>query len=171
VRGLFSGGTLCDEAMQILAATGSRVASNIPLREEWRLEDLAHSDGHTFIDFGEDELTEGRAHPMIDPSLRNERFEREAADPEAAVVLLDVVLGYGAHPDPAAELAPLVERARSRRDGELHVIISLCATDDDPQGLDAQAERLAEAGAAVTRSNAHAARLAVRAAGLEGGSR
>ena len=76
---------------------------------------MHESGGHTFVDFGDDELTEGRAHPMIDPSLRTERLRREAADPEVGVVLLDVVLGYGAHPDPAAELAPAIRRGAARR--------------------------------------------------------
>ena len=116
------------------------------------------SHGHTFVDFGEDELTEGRAHPMIDPSLRTERLRREAADPEVGVVLLDVVLGYGAHPDPAAELAPAIEEASAR------VIVALCGAAGDPQDLEAQRAQLEQAGATVTRSNAHAARLAVEAA-------
>src|SRR5215213_6005360 len=119
IRGLFCGGTLCYEAMAVVANVVGRVASNIPLRPEWRLADSNRSDGHSFVDFGDDALTEGRAHPMIDPGLRNERFRREAADPETGVVLLDVVLGYGAHPDPAGELAPLVERALADRRGGL----------------------------------------------------
>jgi FdrA protein len=166
IRGLFSGGTLCYEAMAVVAAVAGRVASNIPLRPEWRLADPARSDGHTFVDFGDDAMTEGRAHPMIDPSLRAERFRREAADPETGVLLLDVVLGYGAHPDPAGELAPLVERALAARPGGLSVVVALCGAAGDPQGLDRQAAVLRAAGALVTRSAAHAARLALAAAGL-----
>jgi hypothetical protein len=81
-------------------------------------------------------------------------------------VLLDVVLGYGAHPDPAGELAPLVERALAERGGGLSVVVSLCGAAADPQGLDRQAAALRAAGALVTRSSAHAARLALTAAGL-----
>jgi FdrA protein len=169
IRGLFSGGTLCYEAMAVVAAAAGRVASNIPLRPEWRLADPARSDGHTFVDFGDDAMTEGRAHPMIDPSLRAERFRREAADPETGVLLLDVVLGYGAHPDPAGELAPLVERALAARPGGLSVVVTLCGAAGDPQGLDRQAAVLRAAGALVTRSAAHAARLAL-AAGLGAGT-
>jgi FdrA protein len=167
IRGLFSGGTLCYEAMALVAGVVGRVASNIPLRPEWRLADPNRSEGHTFVDFGDDAMTEGRAHPMIDPGLRNERFRREAADPEAGVVLLDVVLGYGAHPDPAGELAPLVERALADRPGGLSVVVSLCGAAGDPQGLDGQAATLRAAGALVTRSSAQAARLALAAAGLD----
>ncbi len=165
IRGLFSGGTLCYEAMAVVAGVVGRVASNIPLRPEWRLADLQRSEGHTFVDFGDDAMTEGRAHPMIDPSLRNERFRREAADPATGVVLLDVVLGYGAHPDPAGELAPLIARALADRPGGLSVVVSLCGAAGDPQGLDGQAATLRAAGGLVTRSSAQAARLALAAAG------
>jgi FdrA protein len=165
IRGLFSGGTLCYEAMAVVAGVVGRVASNIPLRPEWRLADPHRSEGHTFVDFGDDAMTEGRAHPMIDPGLRNERFRREAADPETGVVLLDVVLGHGAHPDPAGELVPLIERALADRPGRLSVVVSLCGAAGDPQGLDAQAATLRTAGALVTRSSAQAARLALAAAG------
>jgi FdrA protein len=166
IRGLFSGGTLCYEAMAVVAEAAGRVDSNIPLRPEWRLADPDRSQGHTFVDFGDDAMTEGRAHPMIDPSLRAERFQREAADPEAGVLLLDVVLGYGAHPDPAGQLAPLVEAALATRPGGLSVVVSLCGADGDPQGLAAQAAALRDAGALVTRSSTRAAHLALAAAGL-----
>ena len=151
----------------MVARVVGRVASNIPLRPEWRLDDPHRSEGHTFVDFGDDAMTEGRAHPMIDPGLRNERFRREAADPETGVVLLDVVLGYGAHPDPAGELAPLIEQALAGRPGGLSVVVSLCGAAADPQGFDAQAAALRAAGSLVTRSTAQAARLALVAAGLD----
>jgi FdrA protein len=152
--------------MAVVAGVVGRVASNIPLRAEWRLADPNRSQGHTFVDFGEDAMTEGRAHPMIDPGLRNERFRREAADPETGVVLLDVVLGYGAHPDPAGELAPLIGEALAGRPGGLSVVVSLCGAAGDPQGLDGQVATLRAAGALVTRSSAQAARLALAVAGL-----
>jgi FdrA protein len=129
IRGLFCGGSLCIEAETAAGATG-------------------------FIDFGADEYTEGRAHPMIDPTLRNEHFARVAADPDVAAIVVDVVLGYGAHPDPATELAPLIETAQTS------VIAVVCGTDGDPQGLSGQSERLTKAGAVVTRNAAHAGRLA-----------
>jgi len=166
IRGLFSGGTLCYEAMAVVAGVAGRVASNIPLRPEWRLADAARSEGHTFVDFGDDAMTEGRAHPMIDPSLRAERIRREAEDPETGVLLLDVVLGHGAHPDPAGELQGHIERALAARPGGLSVVVALCGAAGDPQGLDRQAATLRAAGALVTRSSANAARLALAAAGL-----
>jgi FdrA protein len=155
LRGLFAGGTLCDEAMLIAAAALGPIRSNIPLRPDWTL----GPPGHVMIDFGDDEMTRGRAHPMIDPTLRLERLAAEAADPSTGVLLLDVVLGYGAEPDPAALLAPAIEAARSGRD--LPVVISLCGTSADPQDRDRQAAALHAAGAAVFSSNAAAARHAV----------
>ncbi|MGI8333940.1 FdrA family protein [Actinomadura scrupuli] len=155
LRGLFAGGTLCDEAMLIAASALGPIRSNIPLRPDWTL----GPPGHTMIDFGDDEMTRGRAHPMIDPTLRLERLAADAADPSTGVLLLDVVLGYGAEPDPAALLAPAIEAARADR--ELPVVVSLCGTAADPQDLDRQATALHAAGAAVFASNAAAARHAV----------
>jgi FdrA protein len=111
------------------------------------------------IDFGDDRLTEGRAHPMIDPSLRLERLAAELADPGCAVVLIDVVLGHAAEPDPAARLAPLIAGAPGA--GDTAVVVSLCGTPHDPQDRDCQAATLRDAGAAVFVSNAAAARHAV----------
>jgi FdrA protein len=165
LRGLFCGGTLCDEAMAIAAERLGPIASNIPLRPEWRLADSAVSAGHTFIDFGDDEFTQGRAHPMIDPSLRVERLAREAADPGVGALLLDVVLGHGSHPDPAAALAPAISEALARRASGLTVVVSLCGTAGDPQDLAAQRAQLERAGAFVVRGNAAAARAAVAAVG------
>ena len=162
VRGLFCGGTLCQEAMQVVAAAMGAVRSNIPLRPEWALPDVHSAEGHAFVDFGDDVLTEGRAHPMIDPTLRMERLGRELGDPEVGAVVLDVVLGFGAHPDPAGELAAVLGEAPADRP---HVVVSLCGARGDPQGLEAQAERLRGAGGTVARGAAAAARLALRATG------
>jgi FdrA protein len=142
IRGLFSGGTLRDEAAAIIGG------------------------GHVLLDLGDERFTEGRPHPMIDLSLRIAMLEQQSQEAEVGVLLLDVVLGYGAHADPAAELAPALARALERRPGELTAVISLCGTDRDPQGADSQVERLHAAGAVVTRSNADAAGLALAAAGI-----
>jgi FdrA protein len=164
LRGLFAGGTLCDEAMLIAAAELGDIRSNIPLRPEWAVGTDLRADGHLMLDFGDDALTQGRAHPMIDQRSRIDRIAAEAADPRCSVLLLDVVLGHGAHPDPAAELAPAITAAvATARDGgrELAVVVSLCATQDEPQDPRRQAEALHEAGASVFLSNAAAARHAV----------
>ncbi|MGB9376162.1 MAG: hypothetical protein WCB04_01470 [Mycobacteriales bacterium] len=164
LRGLFCGGTLCDEAMIIASSTLGPIASNIPLDPAWALGSDLRSSGHLMIDFGDDALTAGRPHPMIDPTLRTERLQAEAAEQATAVVLLDVVLGHGAAADPAGDLAPAIAAARRRAadDGrDLAVVVSLCGCADDPQGLEAQAAALAGAGAHVFASNASAARYAV----------
>src|SRR6266702_4813888 len=166
LRGLFAGGTLCEEAMVIAAERLGPVYSNVPLRPEWRLGPRAGpgrdaAARHVMIDFGDDELTAGRPHPMIDQRLRLDWLAAEAADPATAVIMLDVVLGHGAHPDPAAELAPAIAAVRAGRAGrELPVVVSLIGARSDPQGLTAQATALAAAGADVFASNAAAARFA-----------
>jgi FdrA protein len=165
LRGLFSGGTLCDEAMAIAADALGPVRSNIPLEPGWALADGGDADGHVMIDFGEDDMTHGRPHPMIDHGLRVARMEREAQRPGNNTLLLDVVLGHGADADPGDALAPAVaavRRAADDRGDRLAVVVSLCGTGDDPQGLDRQATAFVDAGATVCLSNADAAREAVR---------
>ena len=156
IRGLFSGGTLRDEALAIVGAAAGAETSL----------ERAEAGAHVLLDLGDERFTEGRPHPMIDLSLRMSVLEEQALDPSVGVLLLDVVLGYGAHPDPAAELAPALGRVLEARRGELTAVVSLCGTARDPQGVDSQAERLHVAGAVVTRSNADAAELALAAAGL-----
>jgi hypothetical protein len=116
-----------------------------------------------FTDLGDAEYTVGRPHPIIDSTLRVQHLLAAAADPTVAVVLLDVVLGYGAHPDPAGALAGPIRAAREQaeRAGRyLPVVAYLCGTEDDPQGLATQAATLRQAGALLAETNAMAARLA-----------
>ncbi len=138
LRGLFVGGTMCDEATIIAT-------------------DALGADRCEMVDFGDDELTVGRPHPMIDPTLRLERIARAGADAATGVLLLDVVLGHGVQDDPAADLAPVIRAVR----GDLPVVVACVGTDADPQRLSGQAEQLAEAGAHVFASNAAAVRHAV----------
>jgi FdrA protein len=158
LRGLFAGGTLCDEAMLLAVAALGPVRSNIPLDPGWALGDDLRSDGHTMVDFGDDRLTQGRPHPMIDGALRVDRVRAEVADPATGVLLLDVVLGLGAADDPAGEMAPAVREATS---AGVPVVASVVGTRDDPQGLRAQVAALNDAGAWVYLSNAEAARCAL----------
>jgi FdrA protein len=166
LRGLFSGGTLCYEAQVIWKALLEEpVFSNAPLDMAQQLPDSTHSQQHTAIDLGEEEFTVGRPHPMIDNDLRIRRLLQEARDPETAIILLDVVIGYGAHPDPASELGLAVRKARAMVAGEgrdLIVIASVTGTEQDPQCLSRQAKALEGAGVVVCPSNAAAARLAAR---------
>lgn len=164
LRGLFSGGTLCYEAQLIWRERLSApVHSNAPLHASDCLPDSARSSGHTALDLGEEEFTIGRPHPMINNDLRIRRLQQEAHDPQTAVIMLDLVLGYGAHPDPASELALAIEIARSSagEDGrELVFIASVTGTDGDPQDLDRQVRTLEDAGVLICDSNASAAHLA-----------
>jgi FdrA protein len=149
--GLFCGGTLCKEAMLTASPLLGELHSNVALAGHPGLgRDLAAA-GHVFVDFGDDALTAGRPHPMIDPILRQERLATALADPACAAVLLDVVLGLGAHPDPATDLVALL------RSADKPVVVTLVGTRDDPQDLTGTAARLHEAGAIVHTSNAAAA--------------
>jgi len=147
IRGLYSGGSLAGEAKLVLGASlGATGAKR-----------------HEIVDLGDDEYTVGRPHPMIDPRLRNDHLAAAAADPSTAVILLDVVLGYGSNADPAGALAGAIQAARAdaaREGRKFAVVASVCGTRSDPQDLVAQEARLAEAGVILAPSNARAAALA-----------
>ncbi|MCB9006177.1 MAG: acyl-CoA synthetase FdrA [Ardenticatenaceae bacterium] len=149
VRGLFSGGTLAYETVLGLTAVLDQLHTNIPIRPDQKLADLTRSQGHTIIDMGEDEFTQGRLHPMMDNDLRLRRLRQETADPDVGFILLDVVLGEGSHPNPAGELSPaLAEAVQAGK----KVIAIVVGTDEDPQDLNSQIEQLAAAGATVFSS-------------------
>lgn len=159
LRGLFSGGTLAYEAQYILQSYAPVIYSNAPLKKEHRLANSLVSQEHTIIDLGEDEFTVGRLHPMMDNDLRIRRLRQEADDPQVAVILLDVVLGYGAHPNPAGELAPAIAQARAQAQQAgryLEIVAVVTGTDEDPQNLNDQIQQLQAAGARVEMSNAAA---------------
>lgn len=157
--GLFCGGTLAQEAWVILDRAGIPVHSNVALEKKLKIRGDEAVEGHVLLDLGDDVFTQGRPHPMIEPGLRDERIPEFAEDPEVGLILLDLVLGYGAHPDPAASLAPRIEEARKARPG-LSVVASITGTDLDPQGYARQLSLLEGAGAIVMGSNEEAARLA-----------
>jgi FdrA protein len=164
VRGVFCGGTLCYQAQLVLLAAGIKVRSNTPLDPALNLDDVWSSEGHTFLDLGDDVFTDGRLHPMIDPSLRDARVKQEATDPEVGLIMCDVVLGDGAHADPAGDLAAHIVEAKRSRD-DLQFVVALCGTKDDPQDVERQARVLMDAGAQVARSTESAARSVVTALG------
>jgi len=164
LRGLFCGGTLADEAMIIAADRLGPIRSNIPLSPELALGPDLLSSSHLVIDFGDDALTQGRPHPMIDPSLRLERIALEGDDPTCGVLLLDLILGFGSHADPADELGAAITSARiaaAAGGRELPVVVSLIGVENDPQGLTACATTLQACGASVFVSNAQATRHAL----------
>jgi succinyl-CoA synthetase alpha subunit len=157
VRGLYSGGTLCYEALHILSRHLGEVWSNTPLPRGKRLKDARTSFRNTVVDLGDDEFTVGRPHPMIDHRLRNERLVREARNEDVGVILLDVVLGHGAHPNPAGAMAASVREAVAAGPA---VVASITGTRADPQGYDLQKRTLQDLGVTVLPSNTKAALFA-----------
>jgi FdrA protein len=155
VRGFFTGGTLCYEAQVVLRDLAGPVYSNIPLDAGHGLP--APRGAHVCLDLGEEEFTQGRPHPMIDPAARREILQDQALGPDVAVVLLDVVLGYGSHPDPAGEIARACADIIS---GGAAVVAYVLGTRADPQGYDAQRAKLEDAGVIVTATAARAAHAA-----------
>jgi len=163
IRGLFSGGTFCEEAQLILKDKIGFCFSNAPLSPDFKLADSLVSQKHTIIDLGEDEFTVGRPHPMIDFSLRKKRIIQEAQDPETAVILLDIVLGWGSNMTPAEEITPeIVEALKMSKVASRPItfVSSITGTDGDPQNRTKVHKLLEDAGAIVMPSNAAAAQLA-----------
>jgi FdrA protein len=153
VRGLFSGGTLCYEALVILSRIVGEVRSNTPINEGWGLP--APDGSHQCLDLGEEEFTKGRPHPMIDTEARIEHLRQHAQDPNVAAIILDVVLGYGAHPDPAGVLAQ--DCASVMATGGPQIVAYVMGSEADPQGYATQRDRLVASGCIVTETAARAA--------------
>jgi FdrA protein len=149
--------------MLLAAPALGDIRSNTPLRPDLDLGTDLSASGSVVIDFGDDALTVGRAHPMIDPTLRLEAIAGLASSGEPSVLLLDVVLGYGADPDPAASLVPALQSAVT---AGIPVVVALIGTEADPQGWSRQADALAAAGAAVFASNSAATRYALDLLGV-----
>jgi FdrA protein len=155
VRGLFSGGTLCYEALVLLGDALGPVYSNVPLDPELQLP--APPGSHVCLDLGEEEYTVSRPHPMIDPQARVEMLDEQGQDPAVAAILIDVVLGLGAHPDPAGQLAPACAHAV---EAGAAVVAYVLGTHHDPQGYERQREILESAGCIVTETAARASMAA-----------
>lgn len=160
LRGLFSGGTLCDEAQLQIKNSIGNVYSNTPLNPDFKLKDVWKSKAHTILDLGDDEFTAGRPHPMIDFSLRNKRIIDEAKDKEVAIIMLDVVLGYGSNLHPDEELVPAIKQAKIISP-DLQIICSITGTDKDPQNFNKVKTALENAGVIVMPSNVAASELCV----------
>lgn len=156
-RGLFSGGTLAHETLLIFRELVGEAYSNTPLSDEFELADPNVSRGNSVVDLGDEFFTAGRAHPMIDPTLRKLRFAQEARNPAVALLLLDIVLGYGSSPDPGGALAGVIKDAvqgSGKRGRGPAVMAHVCGTENDPQSLGVQSEKLSSAGAILFSSNA-----------------
>ena len=153
IVGLFCGGTLCAEAQVVLMDQGLKVSSNVPVPGA-----KASGGSHRLLDLGADEYTRGHPHPMIEPELRNAHIERALRDRSVSVVLLDLVIGYGAHEDPAGLLVGVLKKKNNKV-----VIASVTGTEEDPQVYSRQVRTLRNAGVVVADSNAAAARIAAAA--------
>ena len=156
VLGLFCGGTLCAEAQAVLRRAGELVGSNVPVPGALALDEGRSA--HRLIDLGADEYTRGRPHPMIEPAARNDALRQSLAEADIAAVLVDVVIGMGAHADPAGAVAKVVADARGARP---LVVASVCGTEADPQVHSVQVAKLEAAGVLVAPSNARAAEIAL----------
>ena len=159
LRGLFAGGTFCYQSQQIFRDAGIPVNSNTPFNPKYKLVDSDRSHEHTVVDMGADEYTVGKPHPMIDGTQRKQRILAESHDPQAAVLLLDFILGYNSSMDPVGELLDAIIAARQtvqKRGGYLAVIASICGTVDDSQDMNLQTRMLRDAGVVVFQSNARA---------------
>jgi len=157
IQGLYCGGTLCAESQIVLRQADEVVASHVPVPGVVRCGNFADA-AHVLIDLGADEYTRGRPHPMIEPAVRGDALARNLAEPDAAVVLLDVVIGHGAHGDPAGAVAAVVAQASGERPV---VVASVTGTEADPQVYSTQVNRLEAAGVIVAPSNACAAKIAL----------
>lgn len=163
IRALLCGGTLCEEMTLLALEKYSNVYSNIAKKPEHRLTDVATSRDHTFVDFGDDDFTRGRPHPMIDPSLRLARFAAEARDPSVGVIVLDFILGYGAHSDPAGVMLPAIVEAKAAAAAEgrhLEILGYVLGTESDTPTLSEQTKKLADAGVTIASSCTNAGLLA-----------
>ena len=142
ILGLYTGGTLAHEAGLVL-------------------EPLVGASAYHVVDLGDDEFTRGRPHPMLDPEARSARVRQAGESPDVGVLLLDLVLGRAAHPDPATSLASAISDARrAAGDRPLVAVASVVGTDRDPQDRRRQIVTLEAAGVEVLPSNAQAARFA-----------
>lgn len=156
VRGLFAGGTFCYQSQQIFRDVGIPVYSNSPLNPEYGMTNPDQSIEHSFVDMGDDRYTVGKPHPMIDGTMRKRRILTEGNDPQVAILLLDIILGYDSSTDPVGEVLGAISEAKQmagKRGGVLTVVASICGTEGDPQGLDQQTRMLRESGVIVFPSN------------------
>lgn len=168
IRGLFCGGTLCLEALSVLRDNNFEVYSNISKHEWERLENPQISKANSVIDLGDDFFTNGKPHPMIEPSIRLEKIIDEAKDKETKVILMDFEIGYGSHEDPVGVTLDYIYKAKDiAKDNncEIAFVGYVLGTNTDPQGLEKQEKMLKDAGVIVANSNIEAINIAMRICG------
>ena len=155
LRGLFSGGTLAYETLLGLQGFLSPIYSNAPITNNQLLKDPLHSEAHSIIDLGDEFFMVGRLHPMIDNDLRIRRMKQEADDRNVRMILFDVVLGEGSHPNPANELVPVIREINQKRN-EIEFVAMVIGTDEDPQNIQSKIEQLEQTGVTVFRTASEA---------------
>ena len=163
IRGLFCGGTLCDEAMFTAIEKFDNVYSNIQRDPSKVLGATAPSKEHTFLDMGDDDFTNGRPHPMIDPSLRLKRIVEEAKDPSVGVIIMDFVLGFGSHQDPVGVTIPAILEAKAiaaARGHHLEIVGYVLGTDLDTPNMAEQIAQLEAADVTISSSSTNLGLLA-----------
>jgi succinyl-CoA synthetase alpha subunit len=153
LRGLYSGGTLCDEAQRVLKPLLGDINSNTPIQGCQAMKDIYRSSGHCIIDLGDDDFTRGKAHPMIDPDYRRQRIIQEVGDENVGLIMLDVVLGFGSHPDMASEIVSAIKEACEKHNRQPVFAACICGTQDDIQDYGKQKAILEEAGVHVFPTN------------------
>ncbi|HCX61559.1 hypothetical protein [Sedimentibacter sp.] len=156
VRGLYAGGSLCGEAVSIFQRSNLNLASNL----SGPLESYLESE-HVFLDLGAEEYTEGRAHPFIDYRIRVLELNKAFANQNVAVVVMDVVIGWGSNEDPASELVKGIRIARQKYGHGPILIASVVGTEDDFQQIEKQKTKLREADVFIAESNAMAVTYAL----------
>ncbi len=164
-RGFYTGGTLASEAMDIIGKVVDGIYSNVSKDPAYKLKDNHISQKNTVVDFGEDEFTVGRPHPMIEPGARNDRLNKEGKDTEMAVILMDFVIGYGCNADPVGETLNSLHKVQNMmKDAGKHltVVASICGTDKDPQNLKESAQKLKDNGVIVFPTNGQAAKFVAK---------
>lgn len=172
IRGLFSGGTLCSESIQIFSDLLGPIWSNVPLDKRHKLKKTLKTKGNACIDMGEEEFTVGKPHPMIDFSQRNSQIITEAKNKDVGIIFFDLVIGYGSHKNPAKEIVSAIKKAKKIAKADKRNIVfitSICGTDQDPQGKDSQRAILEKEGVLVFSSNAAATKFASHLAKKLGG--
>lgn len=160
IRALYTGGTFAYETQVILNGILKDLFSNAPTGRTKKLPQSSKSKKHSILDLGEEEFTQGRPHPMIDPTIRRLRLVEESQDPEVGVVMMDFVLGYGSNPDPVGAVLKEIGqvKATARKGGRyLSIVTHVCGTKGDPQGYDESVRKLENVGALVFPTNALAA--------------
>ena len=165
IKAYYSGGTLANEAAMLI-----KDALNVTDPPEDIEGYMLQLDGNIVVDLGDDAYTQGKPHPMIDPAKRIECMQEAVDDESTGVILLDIMLGYGSHPDMAGALLPTIKELQAKADAanrKVFFVATVCGTRRDYQGYDEAVNKLKEAGVIVCENNKLACQTAIRAIGRD----